>query len=242
MIKFDDPQSQSALDARVNFGNFTGQVVDKYLAGPAIGLEKYNDWSHCAPQCTGQIKPGYFSLPLGYHGNQLGFLPFRLAFCDLANQLEQKIISGEITLGQLVGRMKSSVVTLEPFTVDFLAEEEGLSLNFSGYTFWDIYTDCPSNNEIMDFLSKFYLFEVHTIYQNFGTTLQRMMAYGDLQVTSWVTRIYPRPPLLPGYPPQDGPYIVSTVSCLKYVHTCRQLIVLDRFQTSHEKIVFVANI
>ena len=39
--------------------------------------------------------------------------------------------------------------------------------------------------EIMTFLGKLYFIDAATLYKNFGGTMTRLMAYGDLQIQSW---------------------------------------------------------
>ena len=37
----------------------------------------------------------------------------------------------------------------------------------------------------MTFLGKLYFLDAATLYKNFGGTMTRLMAYGDLQIQSW---------------------------------------------------------
>ena len=39
--------------------------------------------------------------------------------------------------------------------------------------------------DIMTFLGKLYFLDAATLYRNFGSTMTRLMAYGDLQIQSW---------------------------------------------------------
>ena len=39
--------------------------------------------------------------------------------------------------------------------------------------------------DIMTFLGKLYFLDAATLYKNFGGTMTRLMAYGDLQIQSW---------------------------------------------------------
>ena len=43
--------------------------------------------------------------------------------------------------------------------------------------------------KVMTFLHKFYFLDTATLYKNFGRTLERLMAHGDLQIRSWTSSI-----------------------------------------------------
>ena len=129
-------------------------------------------------------------LPVGYKGLDLAVAlhPFYLFYCKLAQALELK--NDTALVEKLMNRLKDAIVSQEELTLDVLLAEEGVILKPEEATGFDWFLKkCEVSPEIMTFLGKLYFLDTKTLYQNVGTTLERLMEHGDLHIQSWSSSI-----------------------------------------------------
>ena len=77
--------------------------------------------------------------------------------------------------------------------------------------------------EIMTFLGKLYFIDAATLYKNFGGTMTRLMAYGDLQIQSWSSSLVIKDngeiALVVSFDVIDSLY-VTTITLKTYIFAC----------------------
>ena len=174
----DDCNYDAVLQFRTSFKEFTDNVVDRHFAGQ-IPYNIY--WTDGTP------KPGGFTLWPPYKGLTF-YYPFHLFYCELGRKLSEKY--GSTMMEVLKNRLKESIITQEPLTLEVLVKEEGVTINIEEFTIFDTFEkECNVSAEIMDFLGKLYFMDTTTVYRNFGNSLERLMAHGDLQIQSWASRV-----------------------------------------------------
>ena len=181
---------QDMIEVRSAFGDFTANLIDKQLATKDFTNTFYHEYNFCAPECIGQPQIGGFLLPSGYNGMDMNGVTFRTAYCPLAKKVEEKMnATGGTYLQQVTVRWKSSMVTLEAFNVDVLAEELEVHIDFTLFYYSHLWYECELSEEaekVMSFLAKFYLLDDPKIlYENFGTTMKHLVKHGNLQIYSW---------------------------------------------------------
>ena len=180
-----DCKSKSVTELLSGFENFISRIIDKHL--------KY-DFGQDSQKFVytkldnGQKLPGIFMLPEGYHGiYTTSGIYFDVLYCDLALALEKKIVNENGYLENLIQRWKSSFIKLQPFSVDTLAAELGVGIDFESFTLWDnmFYGTCQVDyHVVMDFLARLHYFNYNTIINDFGSTLRHLADHGSLQIIS----------------------------------------------------------
>ena len=171
----EDCDANAVQDFRNTFKQFTDMIVDQHFANPIDFEMKYEN---------GTGKPGGFTLPLGYKGLEVVMQPFYVFYCELAQALELK--NDTLLVEKLMNRLKDAIVSQEELTLDVLLAEEGITLKPEEATPFDfIFKKCEVSPEIMTFLGKLYFLDTKTLYQNIGTTFERLMEHGDLHIQSW---------------------------------------------------------
>ena len=176
----DDCDYNSVLEFRMAFQEFTDKIVDRHFAGTIPYNIKWSD---------GTPKPGGFRLEPPYKG-LTHFYPFYLFYCELGRALSEKYGSSTEVIEVLTNRLKESIITQEPLTLDVLVQEEGVVIKIAEFTIMDSFAlECDVSAEIMDFLGKLYFMDTTTVYRNFGNSLELLMAHGDLQIQSWASRV-----------------------------------------------------
>ena len=171
----DDCDPNAVLEFRMSFKQFSDKIADQHFANPVVNNIK---------KANGSLIPGGYNLAYGYKGLELAFYPFYLFYCELAQALELK--NDPLLIGKLMNRLKDAIVNQEEFTLDVLLAEEGITLKPEDASIFDLFFGkCEVSPEIMTFLHKLYFLDTNTLYQNFGSTLQRLMEYGDLHIQSW---------------------------------------------------------
>lgn len=172
-----DCKSKSVTKLLKGFENFISRIIDKHL--------KY-DFGQDLQQLfytkleNGQKLPGIFTLPSSD-------MYFDVVYCDLALVLEKKIVNENGYLANLIQRWKTSFIKLQPFSVDTLAAELGVEIDFESFTFWDnmFYGTCQVDyHVVMDFLGRLYYFNYDTIINDFGSSLRHLADHGNLQIMS----------------------------------------------------------
>ena len=92
--------------------------------------------------------------------------------------------------GKMTVRLKNAFLGIEEFDLDVLMKEEKLELDIEGVSKLDIFFKrCNVSDEIMTFLGKIYFLNTQTLYEKFGTSMERLMAHGDLQIQSWASSV-----------------------------------------------------
>ena len=169
-----DCDANAVLQFRTSFKQFTDKIADQHFAGEFINDIKNSD---------GTLRPGGFKLSPGYKGLEI-YYPFFLFYCQLAKALDLK--NDPLLIEKLMNRLKDAIVNQEEFTLDVLLAEEGITLKPEDASIFDVFFGkCEVSPEIMTFLHKLYFLDTNTLYQNFGSTLERLMEYGDLDIQSW---------------------------------------------------------
>ena len=167
---------------RQSFQEFLEKIVDRYMSSEdnpsaMIGLT-FED---------GTPRPGGFALPTGYKGLPMDY-PFYLLYCELAKVLDQKQDSSLIL--KITNRLKEAVVQNTKYDLDVILMEEGVTLDVEGVSFFDfISKDCDCSDETMRVLARLYFFNSNVLFKNFGTSMELLMEYGDLQIQSWNSRL-----------------------------------------------------
>ena len=145
-------------------------------------------------------KPGGFLLPIGYHGLRHEYLPFRVAYCDLAKKLHANTVIHPNTLENITSRWISSITTSlssieSSFSVETLAVELGKHYDIASSTYEEgINSKCSLDDdqeEIMRLLSKMYLLNAEVIFQSFGTSLRLLVQYGKLNIQPYSNGYFP---------------------------------------------------
>lgn len=185
----------AVLEFRKSFKEFSDKLVDQHLASD----EEPSDWQKINEDGTLTKIPGGFWVPEGYKGLKIDYA-FRLLYCELAQVLEDK---NDIELiAKMTQRLKNAFLGIEEFDLDVLLDEEGIKLQTEGVTPFDVaLKKCNVSAEMMKFLGKIYFLNPGAVYKNFGSSMERLMAHGDLRIESWagsVKRIA-----------KDGSHVVS---------------------------------
>ena len=168
---------------RKSFREFTDKLLDQHLASD----DEPMDMVYENEDGTITKIPGGFKVPEGYKGLKIVYF-FRLLYCELAQVLEQN--NDPELIEKMTVRLKNAFLGIEEFDLDILMKEEGLKLDTMNVSIIDVVTKpCDVSNEIMTFLGKIYFLNTETLYENFGTSMERLMAHGDLQIQSWASSV-----------------------------------------------------
>ena len=188
--------SQKVKKFRKSFREFTDTLVDKHLASD----EEPSDYKLDNEEGIPTKVAGGFFVPIGYKGLKTDYV-FRLLYCELAQALEQR--NDKDLIAKLSARLKNAFLGLEDLDLDVLLQEENLVLETEDINFYDmIFKRCNvSDDEIMTFLGKIYFLNPGGVYKNFGSSMERLMAHGNLQIQSWASSVK--------YFNEDGAYKVS---------------------------------
>ena len=126
-------------------------------------------------------------MPEGYKGLKIIYY-FRLLYCELAQVLEQK--NDTELIAKLTVRLKNAFSGIEQFDLDLLMEEENLVLETENVHVLDaFFMTCDVSAEMITFLGKIYFLNPKAVYEYFGSSMERLMAHGDLQIESWASSV-----------------------------------------------------
>ena len=177
-----DCKTKSVIELLTGFENFISRIIGKHLQydfgkDPMFYVGLYDP-----------PKPGIFKLPNGYNGvNLTSGIWFDVAYCDLALKLEEKMAAENGYLDKLIQRWKASFIKLQPFTIDTLAAELGVEIDFKSFPQWYnlVFGTCEVDYDVvMDFLTRLYYFNYYTIMNSFGSTLNLLAEHGGLRIIS----------------------------------------------------------
>ena len=174
--------SSAVLKFRKSFRDFTDKLVDQHLASDEPSEYKLDNEEGIPTKVAG----GFF-VSNGYKGIKFTYV-FRLLYCELAKVLEQK--NDPDLIEKLTVRLKNAFLGLEDLDLDVLLQEENLVLEIEDLTIYDnFFKRCNVSDEIMTFLGKIYFLNPGAVYKNFGSSMERLMAHGDLQIESWASSV-----------------------------------------------------
>ena len=175
--------SNTVLEFRKSFKEFSDKLVDQHLAS----AELPSDWFKEKDDGTREVVPGGFKVPEGYKGLKIIYY-FRLLYCELAQVLEQK--NDTELIAKLTVRLKNAFSGIEEFDLDVMMEEENLVLETENIHVFDFaFKTCNVSAEMITFLGKIYFLNPGAVYKNFGSSMERLMAHGDLQIESWASSV-----------------------------------------------------
>ena len=175
--------SQKVKKFRKSFREFTDKLVDQHLASNEEPMDYWKDGEDGS-----KIKiSGGFKVPIGYKGLKITYV-FRLLYCELAQALEKR--NDKELIAKLSARLKNAFLGLEDLDLDVLLKEENLVLETEDLTVFDnFFKKCNVSDKIMTFLGKIYFLNPGAVYKNFGSSMERLMAHGDLQIESWASSV-----------------------------------------------------